>query len=701
MIGQGARPEPAPWWWRLSPRSRAQLAGVVFGGNAGLAMVGAGVDALAEALEDEPLLPAARRAVAAAGVSVTQRRFATAIGRAELDAEHRALLRRVTLCPIDLGREADPVAAVRHAHRLNTLTLIGGHTVVALVDGHLVYLPRQHDEQPPATPREALERLTRRDAALGRWWRTPAPPIAPGRIEALGPTVVVGIAPAAHLEARVELASAAASAAHPHADEVVVVVGDEALVDVCPRAAQRAARWSARASAQRIGEAVAADPAYAPDAAAWAGVDQAQIEAITPPAAPQFAGGIWRERLRLEQLPLCGPKASPLVTEPRAAAAAIRGRSALVVAREGGVRAREGAQGRPRELTVADYATARAALEAEGRRPTDVAVTAHLVALGRPVTRTTVRLRRIEAARAAPAEPLRLAPYAGAKGRLLPDLVPLMPARIDHYVETCLGSGAVYLALAAEGRIERATLSDADPDIVHLWQWIQRDPDAVFEKTRLWAPGKAGHHAAHDALADAAGAERAAAVLRVLWTGFNGLWRRRGDGALSVPPGTRKRIRFTPRPKPADYPKLSRAELDALHTEAERAYLRQISALLEHADIFGADAEDVIDELEGGEVVYCDPPYWPISDNAGGRSAAVYGGGFQSGDLVRCVGALRRHAGRGGLGLLSNAATREVVAICEAAGAELRYALPTRTLSSTAKSRCRVLEVIAQFGAAA
>lgn len=81
--------------------------------------------------------------------------------------------------------------------------------------------------------------------------------------------------------------------------------------------------------------------------------------------------------------------------------AMLDGRLRLVATRDGSVRARRpGApQGAKRKLTLARYIEAREAVAAAGQDPTDVAVRAALVADGLDVSRTTVRLRRIEAQR--------------------------------------------------------------------------------------------------------------------------------------------------------------------------------------------------------------------------------------------------------------------------------------------------------------
>jgi DNA adenine methylase len=48
--------------------------------------------------------------------------------------------------------------------------------------------------------------------------------------------------------------------------------------------------------------------------------------------------------------------------------------------------------------------------------------------------------------------------WAGGKRQLLPRILQLVPARIDTYYEPFVGGGAVFFALAAQGRFRRAVL---------------------------------------------------------------------------------------------------------------------------------------------------------------------------------------------------------------------------------------------------
>ena len=54
--------------------------------------------------------------------------------------------------------------------------------------------------------------------------------------------------------------------------------------------------------------------------------------------------------------------------------------------------------------------------------------------------------------------------WAGGKTKLLPEILARLPAKIGTYCEPFLGGGAVFFALAAEKRFERAIISDANEE---------------------------------------------------------------------------------------------------------------------------------------------------------------------------------------------------------------------------------------------
>lgn len=72
--------------------------------------------------------------------------------------------------------------------------------------------------------------------------------------------------------------------------------------------------------------------------------------------------------------------------------------------------------------------------------------------------------------------------WAGGKTQLLPQILERLPARIETFFEPFVGGAAVFFALAAEGRFQRAVLADRNPDLVAVYRALQADAEAVIDE---------------------------------------------------------------------------------------------------------------------------------------------------------------------------------------------------------------------------
>lgn len=487
-------------------------------------------------------------------------------------------------------------------------------------------------------------------------------------------------------------------------------VGDVGLVDTCHDQLERACRWAARAEAQLAG----AEPAEAID---WDRLDPswwAKQAAEKPLVARRLLEAMPARQEMLRGLPMCGPLA-PAAIGPAAFSEAWAQGHELTVDRETRqVRRRRAPQGRGGKLSMVAYVQARGEVQAAGEdSDNNSAIARHtgihrctvirvrkkwdaLSAAGLAELDAAVRARGLEVVASLGSGAIQSSPRArsfmywcGGKGRLVDDLLAELPAGRFDYCEPFLGGGALFRTLAAEGRIRQAVLNDADPDIAHLWQMVQRDPDGVFAAASAWPWTREAYFKARDAIDVEAGVRRAGAVLRVIQHARNAIWRRRKDGKLTMPPGVRK------------------GQTD-INVSLED--LREVSRYLAGVTIRCVDAEQVIDQCGRGWVVYGDPPYYRTTkvkprrrtakglDTSTTSSFSYDGRGFQAGDVARTIGAFRRLADRGGLGIMSQSSTGPVLQLVEAAGGTVRWVTVLRSVSSKASGREVVPEIVARFG---
>lgn len=245
-------------------------------------------------------------------------------------------------------------------------------------------------------------------------------------------------------------------------------------------------------------------------------------------------------------------------------------------------------------------------------------------------------------ARAGPAPAARpFLKWAGGKRRLLPEISAAFPARFGRYFEPFLGGGAVMFHVLSAHPGRECAVSDANPDLIATYETIRDDVELLVRLLQVHADGNAAggkdyYYSVREEVPPGK-AERAARMLFLNRTCFNGLYRVNNSGRFNVPFGGVRRINIV-----------------------NADVLRAASALLSSArpSIACADFEDAVAAASAGDLVYMDPPYQPVSATASFThyTRADFGGG----DLERLAAACRELDGRGCRVLLSNSDTPEV-----------------------------------------
>ena len=227
----------------------------------------------------------------------------------------------------------------------------------------------------------------------------------------------------------------------------------------------------------------------------------------------------------------------------------------------------------------------------------------------------------------------------GGKTALLPKILPHLPAKIRTYYEPFLGGGAVFFALAAESRFERAVLGDANEEFAHAYAALARDVEGVIRALKKHVYEEKYYYAMRaqepKTLATSA---RAARLIYLNKSCFNGLWRVNKSGKFNVPFG-----RYT---NP---------------TICDEENLRAVARVLQDVAVTSLDFAKTVETAHRGDVVYFDPPYAPVSKTA--NFTAYTAGGFGLDNQERLRNVAKRLATRGVHVLLSNSDTPTVRAL--------------------------------------
>lgn len=194
--------------------------------------------------------------------------------------------------------------------------------------------------------------------------------------------------------------------------------------------------------------------------------------------------------------------------------------------------------------------------------------------------------------------------WAGGKFRLLDRLLPALPAG-RRLVEPFAGSGAVFLNAAFGAFL----LCDLNPDLIALYRTLGREKGRFITAARgLFIPEnntpeafsrlRETFNASRDPV------ERSLLFLYLNRHSYNGLVRYNRKGVYNVPFGRYKAPYFP-----------------------EHELTVFLSRLQRYDVTFAVqDFRVTFDSLQPGDVVYCDPPYAPVSATA--NFTAYTGGGF-------------------------------------------------------------------------
>ena len=225
--------------------------------------------------------------------------------------------------------------------------------------------------------------------------------------------------------------------------------------------------------------------------------------------------------------------------------------------------------------------------------------------------------------------------WAGGKTKLLSSILPLLPAKIGTYYEPFIGGGAVFFALAAEGRFERARISDINAELVNLYKVIQSKPQLLMEIARTFRVNKEDFlrvRANTPTNFSSLDAYLAARTVYLNKTCFNGLYRVNKKSEFNVPWG--------------------KYENPTLFVEEN---ILACSDALGQAEILQGDFEKMVWTARRGDVVYFDPPYVPVSKTANFVGYAKDGFGPEEQERLRDVA--KRLDNDGVYVLLSNSDT--------------------------------------------
>ncbi|HRN68348.1 MAG TPA: Dam family site-specific DNA-(adenine-N6)-methyltransferase, partial [Promineifilum sp.] len=228
-------------------------------------------------------------------------------------------------------------------------------------------------------------------------------------------------------------------------------------------------------------------------------------------------------------------------------------------------------------------------------------------------------------------------------------------------------------ALAGQGRIGQARLSDANPSLIDVYLALRDCVDEVIAVLRGHIHDRDYYYQVRALRPETLSLpERAARVIYLNKTCYNGLYRENRKGEFNVPFGRYKN------PTICDEPNL-----------------RAASRALQGVDISNRPFTSILDYAQAGDFVYFDPPYHPLSPTANFTAYDRHGFGPDDQRHLRDVFAAL--GDRGVRAMLSNSDTPLIRDLY--AGFRIDQVFVARAVNSKASGRGKVAEVIVRnFG---
>lgn len=200
--------------------------------------------------------------------------------------------------------------------------------------------------------------------------------------------------------------------------------------------------------------------------------------------------------------------------------------------------------------------------------------------------------------------------WVGGKRQLLNNIMPLVPTR-GTYVEPFLGGGAVLFA----HQPKKAIVNDYNFELMNVYQVVKNNPEQLIQLLQIHCANNSEDYFYEireldrtEEYTELSQIEKAARILYLNKTCFNGLYRVNSSGYFNSPYGKYKNPNIVNAP-----------------------VIRAMSKYFNENEItlLQGDYKEVLKKAKKGNFVYLDPPYMPISSSANFTGYTENGFGYK------------------------------------------------------------------------
>ena len=258
--------------------------------------------------------------------------------------------------------------------------------------------------------------------------------------------------------------------------------------------------------------------------------------------------------------------------------------------------------------------------------------------------------------------------WAGGKKQLLKQFEPLLPKKIDKYIEPFVGGGAVFFFIQENFTPKEIILCDYNKDLINLYKQIKSNVEKLIKELKK-------HRAKHNKEyyyqirkkfnKEKDPIKKAGYLLYLNKTCFNGLYRVNSNNEFNVPMGGYK--------NPSIF---------------DEEKLRKVSKILKKVRLISGDFEKILKFVDKKSFVYFDPPYY--TENNGFTTYTK--NNFDKEDQKRLAEFCKKLDKKGTKFMLSNSDTKFIKRLYK--GFKKKTVSAKRMINCNAKGRGPVKEVV-------
>lgn len=267
--------------------------------------------------------------------------------------------------------------------------------------------------------------------------------------------------------------------------------------------------------------------------------------------------------------------------------------------------------------------------------------------------------------------------WAGGKRQLLPEIVKYVPKLTSKhtYYEPFIGGGALLFEL----QHQKAVINDSNRELINCYEVIGDSLDELMEELSKdkYSNSETFYYHMRDLdrsakkYASLSAVEKAARIIYLNKTCYNGLFRVNSQGQFNVPFGRYKNPNF----------------LDDAVLRAVNKYLSSNTITLSSLDF-----QEAVKNAQKGDFIYLDPPYDPVSETASFTGYDV--NGFNRDEQKRLKKVFDDLTAKGCNVMMSNSCTDFILDLYKDYQDTTKKVRATRSINSNALKRGMVDEVL-------